>query len=91
MSEINPPPTLDDDFDHDERTNLSRDKDPASLQIELDRLEITALVLRVAALEGAVKNLADLVRQLIVRLEEREHPTGISPLDPADPASELEK
>ena len=54
----------------------------SDLQIELDRLEITALVLRVAALESAVKNLADLVRQLIVRLEEKECPTGIAPLDP---------
>ena len=66
---INPPPTLDDEFDHDEETQVEHSKDTEDLQKLLDHAALVEFSKRLAQLEEHVSMLRDLVRQLIERVE----------------------
>jgi polyhydroxyalkanoate synthesis regulator phasin len=79
---VNPPPSLDDEFDHEEKTNVERDHaNPSEINTALDHdalvsqaKRLVALEERIASLETQLAHVGDLIRQLVERLERLEYP-----------------
>ena len=67
---INPPPTVDDEFDHEESTKVEHSKDPEDLTAKLLLHELRVGLDRLGTFEKDLNGLRELVLQVIERNEE---------------------